>query len=253
MLYSKKNKGFTLVELAIVIVIIGALVGGVLAGQGLIDASKNTRAIADFKAYDAAIATFRSKFNAMPGDMSNATTYWGEVSTGCTYQRGTGTQTCNGDGDGTVDYQSSTNSPHESWRVWQHLVNAGVIKGSYLGISCNNCYSSSYLPAGVFDGTSITFWFVQTAWSWPRKTDRHVFAFANSNAIGLQWFGATLTPAQMHALDLKMDDGLPNTGSVVNMGQGYATNCSTSTTSQGATYVLTYTDKACVPLIDSVN
>lgn len=67
-----KQKGFTLVELAIVMTIIGLLIGGILKGQELMENARVTATIAQVKSYEAAATTFRDSFSALPGDMANA-------------------------------------------------------------------------------------------------------------------------------------------------------------------------------------
>lgn len=67
-----KNRGFTLVELAIVMLIIGLLIGGILKGGELIRNSRVTATIAQVKAVQAALTTFRDKYDALPGDMITA-------------------------------------------------------------------------------------------------------------------------------------------------------------------------------------
>jgi cytochrome bd ubiquinol oxidase subunit II len=64
------HAGFTLVELAISLVIIGLIVGGVLAGQGLIKAATVRSVVSDIERYNAAATTFRSKFGGLPGDLA---------------------------------------------------------------------------------------------------------------------------------------------------------------------------------------
>jgi prepilin-type N-terminal cleavage/methylation domain-containing protein len=68
------QRGFTLVELAIVLVIVGLLIGGILKGQQLIETSRMTTTAAQIKAIEAAALTFQDTYNALPGDMANATT-----------------------------------------------------------------------------------------------------------------------------------------------------------------------------------
>ena len=70
----KQEQGFTLVELAIVMIIIGLLIGGVLKGQQLIENAKVTATISQIKGFQAALNSFRDTYSAMPGDMRNATT-----------------------------------------------------------------------------------------------------------------------------------------------------------------------------------
>ena len=102
-LYNQLNKksGFTLVELAIVIVVIGLLVGGVLQGQELIKQANIRSQIAQFEDINRATFTFRAKYNALPGDMNNATSFWGDLIDIDNPTIGT-TATCNGNGDGII-------------------------------------------------------------------------------------------------------------------------------------------------------
>lgn len=65
----KQEKGFTLVELSIVLVIIGLIVGGVLAGQALIQNARERAVISELQGYDVITNTFRDRFGALPGDL----------------------------------------------------------------------------------------------------------------------------------------------------------------------------------------
>ena len=69
MLKKPSQAGFTLVELAIVLVIIGLIVGGVLVGQDLIKAATVRSTVTDIEKYNGAVTTFRSKYNGLPGDL----------------------------------------------------------------------------------------------------------------------------------------------------------------------------------------
>ena len=69
--------GFSLVELSIVLVILGLLVGGVLTGQSLIRAAELRSVSTEYSRYVASVHTFRDKYFALPGDMTNATQFWG--------------------------------------------------------------------------------------------------------------------------------------------------------------------------------
>src|SRR3954471_15989161 len=70
-----KQVGFTLIELSIVLVIIGLVVGGVLVGQDLIKAAQIRSAVSKIEKYNTAVHTFRTKYNALPGDIPNAASY----------------------------------------------------------------------------------------------------------------------------------------------------------------------------------
>src|ERR1700759_2898335 len=68
----KGEQGFTLIELSIVLVIIGLIVGGILVGQDLIKAAEVRAQISQIEKYNSAMNTFRAKFAAIPGDMPPA-------------------------------------------------------------------------------------------------------------------------------------------------------------------------------------
>jgi prepilin-type N-terminal cleavage/methylation domain-containing protein len=92
------QKGFTLVELAIVMTIIGLLIGGVLKGQQLLENARMTATIAQIKGFEAASTSFRDAYGALPGDLSAATDRLPNCGTAvdCTTDLGTGEETDDG-------------------------------------------------------------------------------------------------------------------------------------------------------------
>ena len=68
--------GFTLVEIAIVLVIIGLLLGGILKGQEMITQAKIKNAINDFNGVAVAVTSYQDRYRALPGDDPNATARW---------------------------------------------------------------------------------------------------------------------------------------------------------------------------------
>jgi prepilin-type N-terminal cleavage/methylation domain-containing protein len=111
----RQNAGFTLVEIAIVLVIIGLLLGGILKGQEMIVQAKIKNTISDFNGVLAAYNGYLDRYRALPGDDLAAT-------------RWTGGQA--GDGDAIIEgaYQTS-NDADESRMLWQHMRLAGFIPG----------------------------------------------------------------------------------------------------------------------------
>lgn len=113
-----RARGWTLIELAIVLVVIGIILGIVAAttGKSLIGASQSQAVQAAVKDLAEAIARFRERYGYLPGDMPNATTRIpGVVASSCSV-------TANGNGDGQID-------AGEVACVTNHLFNAGFIKG----------------------------------------------------------------------------------------------------------------------------
>jgi prepilin-type N-terminal cleavage/methylation domain-containing protein len=115
----RKQIGFTLVEIAVVLVIIGLLLGGVLKGQELITQAKIRNVANDFNGLTAAIYSYQDRYRSLPGDDSGAQARW------------TQTIVDSGDGNGQVagNYNSATDTD-ESRQFWLHLRNAGFIGGN---------------------------------------------------------------------------------------------------------------------------
>ena len=90
--------------------ILGLLVGGVLAGKSLIRAAELRSIITDYNKYQSAVLAFRDKYFALPGDMTNATLFWGKNNAACPGATGTAATpgTCNGDGSGQIEYKGES-------------------------------------------------------------------------------------------------------------------------------------------------
>ena len=105
-------KGFTLIELSIVVVIIGLIVAGVVAGQSLVRQAKLRQVASEFRSIESSTNSFMLQYNAKPGDMVNAWSYWSSQNCGNSSQAN-----CDGDGNGSVGYDSVL----EDRAFWQHL------------------------------------------------------------------------------------------------------------------------------------
>ncbi len=115
----KHQSGFTLVEIAIVLVIIGLLLGGVLKGQAMIDSAKIRNVTNDLNAVQTAYHAYQDRYRFMPGDDPAAQTHFGAGVT-------------NGGGNGVIAGAYTLAVPAaegESSNFWQHVRSAGFMKG----------------------------------------------------------------------------------------------------------------------------
>jgi len=261
------NKAFSLVELSIVLVILGLLTGGILAGQSLIRAAEIRSVSADFNRYSAASMAFRDKYMALPGDMRNATSFWGTDSGGCPNGGGS-TGTCNGNGDGIIGNGTLGNTC-ENQEFWRQLALAGLIEGKYTPQTAANCFSNS-IPGTdsaklriADSGMLITYVGpVTTNASFPGTV---VFQGNYQNVYFIARVGGTngvpltpmLKPEEQWSVDTKLDDGLPGKGNVLSVYPGTYTNaagstgCVTTSSADTAAYTLTNSSLVCSLVIKS--
>ena len=114
----KKQKGFTLIEIAIVLVIIGLLLGGILKGQELITQGKIKNVISDINGTQAAYYGYQDRYRQLPGDDNLATSRWTSAAG-------------NGNNDGRVaGTYATTTATDESRLFWNHLRLAAFISGT---------------------------------------------------------------------------------------------------------------------------
>ena len=260
-----------------VLVIIGLLAAGILAGKDLIRAAELRSIISEADAYKTAVNTFRLKYNCIPGDCLNATDFFGQKAD-CS-DRTVFNQTCNGNGNGQIDsIVSAPSIGNETFLFWQHLALAGLISGNLNGVekflinSNNGVASSVAVDTGVnIPKTKVS----NAAWTvmfQDPTTFNPLSAFntywGNFFEIGMQdnnndgWnHGSITTPAESYNIDQKIDDGKPATGKFISRywsgidstGLGSTVHTSTSCTTAvnwkdiGAGYNLANTTISCNP------
>jgi prepilin-type N-terminal cleavage/methylation domain-containing protein len=251
------NSGFSLVELSIVLVILGLLVGGVLTGKSLIRAAELRSIITDQQAFSVAVTTFQEKYQALPGDMTNATKFWGiAAGTGndaaCQAQGTTDGKTCNGNGDGLVGPDGGGLGANERFRFWQHLSNAQLLSGNYTGIA--GSLSQAHVLLGENSPTSkisSAGWAFRWLSPTPSDSDRFLGNYPNHFVFGVVepviygWLdNPAISSSEAYSIDKKIDDGKPAQGMLVVSSISGCTN-GTSNTDYDSDYLLSNDTIAC--------
>lgn len=187
----QKNAGFTLVEMAIAIVIIGFLVAGVLAGTNMLRNAEVVSVVADFEKYRKAYYGFEKVYNQYPGDMSDPTQITGATGTG--------------DGDGAVEGATALGAANanEQYFVWSHLAAAGFIDGGYTGVAGTGYSFGTNAPASKVTNAGFKMF-----WNGTSNTLLHTAATT----------GSVINPIQAWSIDKKLDDGNASTGELTATG-----------------------------------
>ena len=190
------ESGFTLVEIAIVLVIIGLLLGGILKGQEMITQAKIKNVINDFNGVTVAVTSYQDRYRFLPGDDKGAAARW------------TVQAPASGDGDGVIagKYNATTAAAapattEESNLFWQHLRIAGFVPG----VTTAGSGTQPLNAAGGMIG-------VQNA---------------VATGVGLGFTGLTICSSNLPdkvaiAIDTQMDDSNSQTGQVRAQLQGIA-------------------------------
>ncbi len=223
----QKKEAFTLVEMSIVIVIIGIIVGSILGGRSYIRNAELNTVMNESKYYINQFNQFQSIYGAVPGDMATANLVWPGAAS-------------NGDGNGIIRAATLANTA-EIFYAFAHLANASLINGSYTGATVGGVGTfdariGTNVPNGKVIGITYIF-------DHPDATDGNVsgdaFYFDGlygnvlrvaghaASAAGLP-ATAFLTPKEAYQIDNKFDDGVPATGWVLPPNRTAQANCTTA-------------------------
>jgi prepilin-type N-terminal cleavage/methylation domain-containing protein len=217
----KRNaSGFTLIEIAIVLVIIGLLLGGVLKGQELITGARVRNLISQQDGIKAAFFGFQDRFRALPGDYAAAGTNISGV-------------TINGDGNGRIEPGTTQSAgTYETLLAWNHLTAAGFLNGSYtLATSTTSLAVDTNNPKNPY---SV---YIQIIYD-------NVYGTTAGKPLKHNLKTGSQVPVEIVAeVDRKIDDGLPDAGgfqfSTYVPGTGTAPTAATCAAGTPATWAIT--------------
>lgn len=241
------DRGFTLVELAIVLVIVGLLIAGILKGQELIASAQLNRTVVMQKEIVAAFTTFKDLHRGIPGDIVNPTARIPGCTDDCARV---------GDGDNRLGSWQEVVSPRtlaalpENVAAWSQLAAANLFGSGRMDVTAIEFGNSD--PVAPSGGGFLLVYLddaYPAAMPYVRATappDGHYAALTSSASDGIQITTTTLRPAQAQRVDQKADDGRPNTGDTIAIGIALAgqQQCATATTS-AAQYALTVGVQTC--------
>jgi prepilin-type N-terminal cleavage/methylation domain-containing protein len=192
--FPRRQSGFTLIEIAIVLVIIGLLLGGILKGQELINSARVKNLGTDFRNIPLFVYGYQDKFRTLPGDDPNAVTHVGA--------------TGNGDGNGVIDgYWFSQDSTDESILFWQHVRLAGLAPGI---TTIPDPLPGEYNPKNASGGIIG----IQSGTTAPGETP---IVGTDGKAIGGAYIicSTGILGKFVKQLDIQMDDGETDSGSMM--------------------------------------
>jgi prepilin-type N-terminal cleavage/methylation domain-containing protein len=205
---TRKEDGFTLVEIAIVLVIIGLLLGGILKGQEMITQAKIKNVIADMSGVSAAMYGYQDRYKALPGDDKLADR-WGIALSASP-------------GNGVIEGKYSDAATAETMLFWDHLRRAGFVSGTGATNPFNAVSGKMGVQTG--DGSGVN--------------PKGVLGEAAKDKMftGLIMCSANLPDKIAISVDAQMDDGDGKKGSVRAQKQDAGPNPDLASEGAGATY-----------------
>lgn len=226
---SYSRDGFTLVELSVVIVIIGIVVGGILSAKAMVRASTLRTVAKDANMYITNIGTFRSQYRYLPGDMPTATRYWSSAA--------------NGTGDGKI-------SGDERFQAWYQLNQAELVEATYRGSDAGtpDFKMGDNIPNSRVEGGGFSVFYASLSASTTNFVIAgNLLAFGAHTSDTSPPINAILVPEDAYNIDMKSDDGVPGTGNwIANSTNsfGASTGCASDNTSS-ATYNVSLSSNEC--------
>lgn len=251
--FSSKKSGFSLIELAIVLIIIGLLIAGVTGGASLIKSAELRAIVTEARSNSISVNAFQSLYDSLPGDSSTYTAYSGAI----------------GNGDGRIEFcrDGSTGSAgcdtvglesEGGGLAWGHLVTAGVVNiPGFTAAASSAAQDLDATPTFLASKLKAAGWMFDYNSTYTPNTN--IAILTGVGTLGANLESATayslLLSVDAFSIDTKNDDGKPNTGKVKATGDagstgGATAECKTAATTTSATYGVTGTAKKCTIMFD---
>lgn len=211
----KKQRGFTLVELSIVILIIGLLVAGIAAGTNMIKQAELRSIISDYYSHTVGYNNFISNYGKVPGDMDIASAQFTLANCAST------AALCNGNGNGIIDYDGATATTNEVNKAWKHLELAGVIGNSFQLVPSSVATLIS-LNAPQSKRAGIGFVFIGGTNAAPFSADKNVLWIGKAKS-GATLLNGAVTASEASQIDRKIDDAYTDNSGSTPVFKGYDT------------------------------
>lgn len=223
--------GFTLVEMSIVMIIIGLLIGGTFGGMKLIENMEINRTIRELKSYESGAITFKDIYSRLPGDISNPSVRLNNCTTAPCSRGGNGDRVV---GPGGVINTTPMVVTDERFAFWHHLSAAGLIEGV---TNVDDMAFGQGQPANGLGGGYRLERYINGSFYFPTNIVRgHILLLS-----GLESAAYTTQPefhsvkcSSVAKIDRSMDDGMPMTGAI-----SVAGNCRTAPLAIDSTYLET--------------
>lgn len=220
---SRDQRGFTLIEMSIVLVIIGLIVGGILKGQEVIESARQKNVMALYDQIRAAQNTFLDRYKALPGDYNEASTkIHSSVVDG--NRNGYVSESTGVAGTNVSSIAAANGASGENYMYFQGLVASGLFAGGQLTTTTATVFSGgatpSALPPAPWSNTGLTVahgTHTGTATGGAASAVTTVWLRLATSATTVASANAPLTAASAFQIDQKFDDGLPETGRIRNM------------------------------------
>jgi type II secretory pathway pseudopilin PulG len=231
--------------MAVVVVIVGVIIAGVFTGQNIYKAAELRRLSTEIMQYTTAIEQFKQEYQYYPGDFldSDSQAFWGAGVSG-------------GNGDGTIRFQFAPASGSEDLYAWEHLASSEIIPGAYDGNTTSSTAPKVHYTSGVnapasnaFDNITFAFYSYRPAggnYIYDSITGvKLVVSSLDSSGVPGGTTGS-LIARQAHAIDEKIDDGVPSSGRLISYRSAGGCTDADEDSALSANYQLSDTTGDCV-------